>query len=481
MTVDADVLVVGSGFGAAAPALRLAQSGRRVQVLERGHDLVPHRDLKQTADPAYFAKWIEQHHGDDLSLMSARAFGGASAFYFMISLRTPGAVFERTDERGRRWWPAGLDRAALNPWYDLAEATVGVRQLGVDELPRTGVIASQLFARAGLTCERGRYAVGACVGSGYCMTGCLFGAKHSLHQNYWPMAKGAGAVVTCEVDVAEIHRERDVYVVTARDGASWRAPTVVLAAGTVGTAAILGASRSLPIQSRLVGERVALNGSVEVVGLLPEDWPDVDNIGGLAHSGVVSYGAFRERGITLSAFKAHPVMALSRARLTLRGDDDPHGWWGVKLRSLMKQYRRRMIVLYALGLTEPKARLIRRGGRTHPHVDVDPRLDAYLRDTTAFLEGLITRPGGRIVDVEAVDGRGHPWRQLHLNSAHMTGSARMADSPDDGVTDAFGEVYGCPGLYVTDGAAIPSSLAVNPSLTVLANAERVADHLVRRG
>ncbi len=62
----------------------------------------------------------------------------------------------------------------------------------------------------------------------------------------------------------------------------------------------------------------------------------------------------------------------------------------------------------------------------------------------------------------------------------MIGSCRMADSKNNGVVDAFGEVFDYPGIFITDGAAIPTSLAVNSSLTILANAERVAYHLVEK-
>ena len=56
----------------------------------------------------------------------------------------------------------------------------------------------------------------------------------------------------------------------------------------------------------------------------------------------------------------------------------------------------------------------------------------------------------------------------------------MADAPSAGVVNAHGEVFGCPGLYVSDGACIPSSLAVNTSLTILANAERIAAGILDR-
>ncbi len=61
----------------------------------------------------------------------------------------------------------------------------------------------------------------------------------------------------------------------------------------------------------------------------------------------------------------------------------------------------------------------------------------------------------------------------------MVGSCRMADRKQDGVVNVLGEIFDYPGLYVTDGAAIPASLAVNSSLTILANAERIAAHLTQ--
>jgi cholesterol oxidase len=56
----------------------------------------------------------------------------------------------------------------------------------------------------------------------------------------------------------------------------------------------------------------------------------------------------------------------------------------------------------------------------------------------------------------------------------------MAHAPDKGVTNQHGEVFNYPGMYVTDGGSIPSSLAVPSSLTILANAERIAEGIVNR-
>ncbi len=84
------------------------------------------------------------------------------------------------------------------------------------------------------------------------------------------------------------------------------------------------------------------------------------------------------------------------------------------------------------------------------------------------------------MDTEFVDHEGAPYRDLHFSTAHQVGSCRMADSKARGVCNAAGEVFSYPGLYVSDGAAIPTSLAVNTSLTILANAERITDGILRR-
>jgi choline dehydrogenase-like flavoprotein len=65
-------------------------------------------------------------------------------------------------------------------------------------------------------------------------------------------------------------------------------------------------------------------------------------------------------------------------------------------------------------------------------------------------------------------------------TAHPLGTARMSDTPEMGVVDANNEVHGHPGLYVVDGASVPTALGVNPSLTIAAIAERAALGLVRK-
>ncbi|NIP78385.1 MAG: hypothetical protein GWM90_03955, partial [Gemmatimonadetes bacterium] len=135
----------------------------------------------------------------------------------------------------------------------------------------------------------------------------------------------------------------------------------------------------------------------------------------------------------------------------------------------------RGIVIYSLGLTPPAGVLtLDADGRARLRLPLDDGLRDYHRRTGALLRSILERNGCRIIEAEFRKGDGDVREDPYFSTAHQTGSCRMADHPSQGVVDRAGQVFGYPGLYVADGAAIPSSLAVNTSLTILANAERIA-------
>ena len=119
-------------------------------------------------------------------------------------------------------------------------------------------------------------------------------------------------------------------------------------------------------------------------------------------------------------------------------------------------------------------------GRLSASLDLGSSLRRYYETTETLLHDILLRNGCRIVNLNFIDGSGRERPHPYFTTAHHVGSCRMADAPERGVTDASGEVFDHPGLYVSDGAAIPSSLAVNTSLTILANAERIAAGILQR-
>ncbi|HXF95115.1 MAG TPA: GMC family oxidoreductase [Gemmatimonadales bacterium] len=499
-TIRTDVVVIGSGFGAAAPALRLAQAGLRVLMIEKGPP-VEIADFRQTQDPKYLLRYLKGLSGDHLSLTYAEALGGGSGFYEMVSLRAPSQAFAQRDARGRPLWPAGLDRRALDPYYDLAERMLRVEQIEPHQVPKSGLVFSLLMKNLGYSCDRARYAVRNCLGSGFCVTGCIYGAKQSLHVNYLPQARAAGAQIECNLEAILIRPtpagsgrpsgpltalpHRYEVVCRRRDGSrsmvSVLAKLVILGGGTVGTARLLLASRrALGGLSRQVGRHIAFNGSVKVAGILPEGFPDGDMFAGRSHPGMISYEFLESRGITISAAKPLPLQVVTAARLRLDGDERQPAHWGTANVELMRQYRHRMIILVSFGLTPPGGVIAADDGQVRLSLRLDRALRRYYSETKEILRDILRRNGCRLVETEFVDRNGAPRDDLHFSTAHQVGSCRMADHPARGVVAPDGEVFGHPGLYVTDGAAIPSSLAVNTSLTILANAERIAAGILER-
>lgn len=491
---ETDVLVIGTGFGGAAPALRLAQAGFQVTVLEKGPRIDPFKDFRQTSDPQYLLQYLKGLSGDHVSLTYAEALGGGSGFYEMVSLRAPSLAFDQEEAGGRRLWPAGVDRAALDPYYDIAEAMLHVTQIPPEKVPKSGQVFAMMMKRLGYSCDRARYAERGCVGSGFCVTGCIYAAKQSLLLNYLPQAVAAGAVV--ETDIEALHITPLATAVHApfrfdvrcrrrrprAEEITFRTRLLVLGGGTIGTARLLLASRdAMPFLGAHVGRNIAFNGGVKAAALLADDLPDGDMFTGRTHPGMISYHFLESHGITVSAVKAMPLQMLAGARLRLDGDGREPAWWGAANVQLMRQCRRRLMALYAMGLTPPGARLsLRDDGAPVLELQPSPALEHYHRRTADLLRSILLDSGCRLLEVEFVDRGGAPRDDLFFSTAHQVGSCRMAESKDEGVVNAAGEAFDYPGLYITDGSAIPSSLAVNTSLTILANAERIAAGIASR-
>src|ERR1051326_1064435 len=256
--VKTDALIIGTGFGGAAPALRLATAGFTVTMIEKGPRIDPFTDFRQTSDPQYLLRYLKGMSSDHFSVTYAEAMGGGSGFYEMVSLRAPSLAFDQVDHAGRRLWPGGLDRRAFDPYYDLAEEMLHVKQVPAEQVPKTGQVFALMMKNLGYTCDRARYAERGCVGSGFCVTGCIYAAKQSLLLNYLPQALDAGVTIETDLEALSVtplsgvqHTARtgrlsDIphrYEVWCRrrtgvgETIRYQTRVLVLAGGTIGTAA----------------------------------------------------------------------------------------------------------------------------------------------------------------------------------------------------------------------------------------------------
>ena len=120
-------------------------------------EIVPERDFRQTQDPRYLLQWYRGVDGPRFGMTYIEGLGGGSGFFEMVALRAPSQAFDQ-EWRGRRLWPAALDRSAMDPWYQAAEQMMHVRQVAPEAVPASGRVFALLLDRLGYSCERSRNA-----------------------------------------------------------------------------------------------------------------------------------------------------------------------------------------------------------------------------------------------------------------------------------------------------------------------------------
>lgn len=509
-TDSPDVIVVGSGFGGAVSALRLAEQGLGVLVLEQGRRHTPDDLLAARTDPrkylwmpevglkGFFWQRVLRHAG----IIGGAGVGGGSIVWAGVLLEPEDEFF--TDPA----WPAAPDgwRAELAEHYRTA-----ARMLGRETTTHVGQMDRHLeatahamgaretygptpmaiyFGREGVTVPDpffggdGPDRTG-CRLCGACLVGCPYGSKNTLDLNYLWLAEKRGARIRPDTRVDTIAElAGGGYEVRTGNGEVIRAPEVVLAAGVLGTVELLFRSRGeglLPHVSSRLGEGVRTN-SEAITAVLAHD-PAVD----------------LTRGPTISSeFYPDPATHVTQNRYVggwhmrfqlgpLVDGADP----AIRRRDALAELARhplqqlrtmtarnfieRLSVFTVMQSVENEIRLVFDRSPLRPWKQVlrskagaGAQAPSYLPQANEVARRFAESIGGRPLNLllESVGGKSI--------TAHILGGAAMGTSAADGVIDTDHQVFGHPGLYVVDGASIPANVGVNPSLTITAMAERFA-------
>jgi cholesterol oxidase len=457
----------------------------------------------------------------DISALIGCGLGGGSLINAGVMIEPKPDVFD--DE-----WPAAIRHAELQEYFDRVR-----RWLGAARVPQDIEVMkiSRLFDAAGVPAaarflNRPHIAVSfdtrvnthgiqqmACVMCGDCMTGCNHAAKNTLVMNYLPAAANLGASIFGRMDVQAIERYKERWLVHVRvlDRAfrmfdspevTIHADAVFLGAGTLGSVEILLRSqrRGLAL-SQWVGRRFSGNGDViafayngpePVNGFgygsyVPPDANVGPLIGGMLDErdrpdsgALIQEGAIPGALVPLLRFAA-PVMArVSWRPIDLSTDLRFRPFWrefDAVLRGVRHGALRRTQTFLGMGRDSANGVMVLRRGRLR--IDWPKRLDDGVLGAITTRMGELTRGmKGRYL-VNPFWSRVFGRRRV---TVHPLGGARMADTAATGVVDADGRVFAGtsgtdvhPGLYVCDGAVIPTALGANPALTISAVAERIAE------
>ena len=516
---DCDVLVVGSGFGGSVAALRAAEKGYRVTVVEAGKRFTQDTLPKTSWDLRNFfwaprLGWLGIQKItplNDVLVLSGAGVGGGSLVY-ANTLYTPLDEFF-TD---RQWSHITDWKVELAPYYDQASRMLGVtdnptltpsdlemravaEDMGVGHTFHVTPVGVFFGAEPGETVPD-PYFGGAgpdrtgCIQCGNCMIGCRFGAKNRLDVNYLYLAESLGARIVPETTVTEVRQRNGGYEVLTRDTtrrretASISAEQVVFAAGTLGTQRLLHRMRDagvLPALSPRLGELTRTN-SEAILGAMSLR-KGVDYSRGVAitssfhpepqtHVEPVRYG------------KGSNSMGLLSTWMTDGGTRTPRWlkWLGKALRHPIYTLRlfwlrgwseRTIIVLVMQSLDNSLTvrrtkgilgeRLVTRPGHGEPNPTWIPAGNEVTRRLADKIGGM---PGGSVGEIVNIP-----------MTAHIIGGCPIGDSPQTGVVDAWHRVFGYPGLHVVDGSAVTANLGVNPSLTITAQAERAMSFWPNKG
>ena len=464
-----DVVVVGSGAGGGVVAGELAQRGRSVLLLELG----PYRTA------ADFRRW-EAHAAHDIwwpirfafpaaefgpgpvALIAGRCVGGSTTINTKVAMRADAEDLSKWHEAsGLLGADGAFANADIDPFYDRIERYLNVRVR--DDFSESTRTVARGFEALGASLEPViSYTDETCMRCGSCLQGCPTNSGKST-QNTWiqrgVVSHGLTLRSGCAVERV-LTRDGEATGVQYTDAAGERhtvdAGAVVVAAGTLNTPGLLTRSG---LEDPLIGRNLGFHPARLVFGLFdePQDAHMVYPI--TAHCQDRRHDA--DGGYVIEAVTMQDPIGFST---TLTDESGP--MWGEPLVEAVRKFRY-WTGLLAMVSDDNNGAVIASGNGDD---------DAYTAD---FNEAEIERLDGALQFSRDTLVAAGATRTLWtgLVTTHMQGSCRMGSDPARSVVDANAEAHTVRRLFVGDGSIIPRTLSANPSLTIMALALRLADHL----
>ena len=461
-----EVIVVGSGAGGGVVAGELAERGRKVLLLEAGGHYTA----------ADFTRW-ESRAGHDfwwplrfafpagepnlgpVVLIGGRCVGGSTVINTKVALRAS----QRELDKWHAATGVGLAREDLDPYYDRIERYLGVRERSDDwDLKRCVQTAKRGFDAVGATLEPTRaYTDHNCFQCGSCLQGCPTNAGKStmntyIHNNWLAgnLTLRANSLVR-RVLIEDGEATGVEYTDPDGETHTVHADATVVACGSLSTPLLLKRSG---VPNPNVGRHLGLHPAQFVFGLFDE--PQDAHMVAPISSHCFDFAADDDGGFAVEAVTVQDPIGFT---VSLCDENGP--MWGEPLVDAAKLYRRWVGLLNMSNDDNNASATLDDDGNEHFTADFQPveleRINAARTFSTKVLEAA---GATRIL-----------WSGLA--TTHMQGSCRMGADPATSVVDPHCQSHEVKRLYVGDSSLHARTLSVNPSLTIMALAARLAEHL----
>jgi choline dehydrogenase-like flavoprotein len=482
VSVECDVVIVGSGAGGATMAAELAEAGRDVVLLEEGGY---HPTESFRAESVRALRTLYRDGGGGMTLgrpsvlfAEGRCVGGSTVVNGGMSWRTPSRVLERWSDDGL----LAIGEREMEPFFARAEARHSVGLQDPETIGRDSELLKAGAQAKGWAVVPNRRNQLHCAGTNNCVSGCPTGAKRSMLVTSVPRALALGARLFADCRVDRITRaHRTVTGVTghlAGPGGhrlSVRAPVVIVAGGAIQTPALLARS-GLRSASGQLGRNLSMHPNANVVAFFDSDvtgWHGVHQ--------AFQVREFTAEGLILTADNLPPPMLAAMLPA-----------YGRELGELMADYNH--VVTAGPLVTDSGAGRVRNVPGLGTQVFyrlTDAAAARLVRGVELTAEALFAAGARRMLlpfdgtpevrtpgQLRAVLAGPVPKASMQLYSIHLMGTARMSEDPRRGVTDSFGAVHGVSGLFVADASLFPGPIGINPMETVIALAMRNARRLL---
>jgi choline dehydrogenase-like flavoprotein len=477
-----EAVVVGSGAGGGVVAGELADGGRSVLLLEAGPHLTAADYMRWEAHanhrmwwPPAFAEPASSAPAPPLIMFRGRCVGGTTAINTKVALRP-------ADHDYKKWHAAagllGAGGAAfgeqdLLPYLERVETRLGVRSR--DDWQRCVHTVAPGFEALGAKLESVMsYTDHNCMRCGSCLQGCPTNAGKST-LNTWihpPWAEGR----------LELRADCDVRRVLISDGdgdlqasgveyvgpdgslRSVEADVVVVAAGALATPGLLirsGVRKSAgdSPSSALIGANLGFHAARLVEGLFDEI-QDAHMVYPIT-SHCMQFARDEDGGFIVEAATVQDPIGFAIALC----DKHDRPLWGQELVDALRRYRYFTGLLTLVNDENNGTAWVDETGRDRFTFAWNEREQARIDESLMFARRVLEAAGAKRVF------------QTGVLSTHVQGSCRMGSDPSRSVVDAHGESHDVRRLFIGDSSVIPRTLSVNPSLTIMALASRLADYL----